>query len=80
MQFNIKKPSELESVQPIPVDFIFAAGSGIATFCPKCKAGYYFDEDNWPIDIPLVCNAAKKDGLNACGCRFIIKNDTPIEG
>ena len=68
----LKKPSELKENKPIPVDYIFDDGSGIGCWCPKCGREHNF-VDNWPIDIPIVCEKVN------CDCHFIITNDTPIE-
>lgn len=77
MTFMLKKPSELKSFQPTPVEYTYANGNGIACFCPDCGAETEFHNE-WPIDIPITCGDIQDDG-SVCNCRFIIKNDTPIE-
>lgn len=78
MQINIKKPSELKSEIPTPIDNIHMTsnGRGISCFCPDCGAEHTFTEE-WPIDIPIVCSII--DSGDVCRCRFIIPNDVNME-
>lgn len=76
MQIKLKKPSELKENLPTPVEYVYGMGASLACYCPDCGAEHnYFDE--WPIDIPIVCNTPNEDGV--CKCRFIIPNDISIE-
>ena len=79
MQFNIKKPSvtiKMEKATPIDVVYSTINKDGILIHCPQCKGVHVYHEE-WPIDIPILCNLSLVKGT--CSCRFIIKNDTPIE-
>lgn len=78
-KLHLKKPSELKLEEPILIKSIHigANSNDIGCFCPTCGAEIEFRGD-WPIDIPIICSAIQDDN-DVCKCRFIIKNDTPIE-